>query len=353
MPIIGNFIINPAILKKHISIILIAFICGSACIPAKCYGQSPELSLREFASGQIKKGVRSIGMGGDGATWGNYALVWADTNTALVDAGISNYTNSNSFSFTAVGVNTPNLWRGLAVYAIALSQYAGDIATSLRSPGLGSSATNVHGDGNNQAVFVKAAMPMGKGFSAGVLLSYERSQFNAVADNNTGDYVRYQTGWLPSGGLGVTWQPVKRLLVGVRALFNNDMERRADKKGTTEGLNAVSEYRLGASVGLWKGALIDLGGNARFRANKIYNTSHTDIQPNVGFEQNLYDRHFAFRAGIDESSAAGGISVRFRPVIIDVAWVNNLGKVRLGDLFGSSSNSLIATFIFNYGVLKK
>ena len=37
--------------------------------------QSPELSLREFASGQVKKGVRSIGFGGDGATWGNYSLV--------------------------------------------------------------------------------------------------------------------------------------------------------------------------------------------------------------------------------------------------------------------------------------
>ena len=45
--------------------------------------QSPEISIREFASGQIKKGVRSIGMGGDGATNGNYSMVWKDSATAL------------------------------------------------------------------------------------------------------------------------------------------------------------------------------------------------------------------------------------------------------------------------------
>jgi len=51
--------------------------------PSLSYSQNPEFSLREFASGQIKKGVRSIGMGGDGATWGNYSLVWRDSGTAL------------------------------------------------------------------------------------------------------------------------------------------------------------------------------------------------------------------------------------------------------------------------------
>jgi hypothetical protein len=29
---------------------------------------APELAMRDFASGQVKKGVRSIGFGGDGAT---------------------------------------------------------------------------------------------------------------------------------------------------------------------------------------------------------------------------------------------------------------------------------------------
>ena len=46
--------------------------------------QSPELTMRDFSSSQIKKGVRSIGFGGDGATWGNYGLVWKDAGTALI-----------------------------------------------------------------------------------------------------------------------------------------------------------------------------------------------------------------------------------------------------------------------------
>src|SRR5579871_2348299 len=97
-----------------------AVVVLSLAIARAASAQSPELSLREFASGQIKKGVRSVGFGGDGATWGNYALVWRDGGTALVDAGVTAYTNGNRFQFTAVGFTTPPLWRGLVVYAIAL-----------------------------------------------------------------------------------------------------------------------------------------------------------------------------------------------------------------------------------------
>ena len=45
----------------------------------------PETALREFAGGQVKKGVRTIGMGGDGATTGNYALVYKDAGGAIFD----------------------------------------------------------------------------------------------------------------------------------------------------------------------------------------------------------------------------------------------------------------------------
>src|ERR1035437_2658247 len=94
-------------------------------ISIQVYSQSPELSMRNFASVQIKKGVRAIGMGGNGATWGNYSLIYRDTASALIDGGSTTYTNNNTFSFTAVGVTTPDLWHGLAIYAIAQSQYAG------------------------------------------------------------------------------------------------------------------------------------------------------------------------------------------------------------------------------------
>lgn len=83
--------------------------------PQLARAQAPELAMREFASGQIKKGVRSIGFGGDGATWGNYGLVYRDATTALLDGGATRYGDGNTFTFTAVAATTPALWRDLAV----------------------------------------------------------------------------------------------------------------------------------------------------------------------------------------------------------------------------------------------
>src|SRR5579862_3282204 len=95
---------------------------------------SPELSMREFASGQIKKGVRSIGFGGDGATWGNYGLVYRAHDTAVLDAGATGYTNGNIFQFTAVGLTTPDLWHGLAIYVLGLAQTGTNIRVALADP---------------------------------------------------------------------------------------------------------------------------------------------------------------------------------------------------------------------------
>ena len=313
------------------------------------FSQSPEFSLREFASGQIKKGVRSIGMGGDGATWGNYSLVWRDSSTALLDIGSTRYTNNNQFGFTAVGVTLPPLKHGITFYAIALSQNATNISTSLKLPGLGTVAIPMQGDGSNQAVFVKMAMPLGNGFSFGLLLSYERTIFDAVSDIDPKVYARYQTDWLPSGGFGFSWQPSQHILVGMRALFNNDNETIVDNTSVSHGLNSTQEFRLGISVGAWKGALIDLGGNIRHRSNQIFNTSSTATEPNIGFEQNLWQRHFAFRFGLDETSETGGISLRLNPLVVDLAYVHNIAIARIGPIFGTASNSIIATILFDFG----
>ena len=309
--------------------------------------------LREFASGQIKKGVRSIGMGGNGATWGNYALTWRDSSTALLNAGLTGYTNNNKFSFTAVGVNLPRLHNGWVFYAIALSQYASNISMSVKSPVFGSNAMPVRGDGSNMAVFFKAAKLLKHGLSLGFLLSYERSQFSANSENNSSDFVRYRTSWLPSGGVGLTWQANRRWLLGFLGLFNHDWETKTDNLGVYEGLNLAHEYRLGVSIGLWKGALIDVGGNMRYRYNEISDTRQTAFSPNLGFEQNFWNRQFALRGGLDESSATGGFSIRKLPIVLDVAYVNDLGKARVGTLFGSSSNSIIATLVYNYGYQSK
>ena len=83
-------------------LLVVAVAGASAVSMGQARAQSPELAMREFASGQIKKGVRSIGFGGDGATWGNYGLVYRDAATVLGDVGVTQYTNGNQFSFTAV-----------------------------------------------------------------------------------------------------------------------------------------------------------------------------------------------------------------------------------------------------------
>jgi hypothetical protein len=309
--------------------------------------QSPELALREFASGQIKKGVRSIGFGGDGATWGNYALVWRDAGSALVDAGLTSYDNGNLFSFTAVGVTLPPLWRGLTVYAIALSQSALGIHFST------SSGQSVRGDGANQALFFKVAMPLGRGFSAGVLLSYEVSQFDGTAESD-GAPVRYQTRWRPSGGFGVSWQPSARLLAGVRVILNHDQERRIDASGIRDGLARSYEFRAGLSGSPWTGCLLDVGGTLLDRANAIAGSERIVGGANLGVEQAFFERRLVVRGGVDECTFTGactgtaGLSVKTPPVNLDVAYLYDLGKERIGTLFGAHSHSVLATLTVDY-----
>ncbi|HMI66802.1 MAG TPA: hypothetical protein VK517_12225 [Cyclobacteriaceae bacterium] len=316
---------------------------------ARSLSQSPEISLREFASSQIKKGVRSLGMGGNGATWGNYALTWRDSGTALINVGVTSYSTKNNFSFTVLGVNGPALKSHWVFYVMALSQYASDITFKVKSPALGTNPSSVTGDGSNQAMFFRGARPLGHGFSVGFLLSYERSQFSVNQENNPANFVRYVTGWLPSGGIGLTWQPNKRWLFGFRGLFNHDHERRIDNLGTYKGLNLAHEYRFGLSFIVWEGALIDIGANLRHRSNQLNHTLRNDLSPNLGFEQSFWNRQLALRFGLDESSPTCGFSVRKLPFVLDVAYINNLGKARLGTLFGSTNNSIMATLTYQYG----
>jgi hypothetical protein len=333
----------------HVCAALAAAFLSVVLFPAAVRAQAPELSLRELASGQIKKGVRSIGFGGDGATTGNYALVYRDAGGALVDGGLTHYTNGNDFTFTAVGATTPALWHGLTVYAIGLSQHAQGIHLSLSSPGLGGAARPLVGGGSNQALFVKVAMPIAHGFSAGALLSYELSQFDAATEPGDASpaAVHYETRWRPSGGFGVTWEPSKRFLFGTRVILNHDQEVRTDSAGTSEALARTYEARLGGAVSPWTGGLIDVGGTWLYRRNGLAGSTKTALHPNLGVEQNLFARALALRAGLDETSYGAGFSVRRRPLQLDVAYVYNLGKARVGDLFGKTSHSVLATLTFD------
>ena len=308
--------------------------------------------MREFSSGQIKKGVRSIGFGGDGATWGNYGLVWRDAGTALLDYGDTAYTNGNDFHFVAAGATSPALWHDLAIYLIAMTESTNDVQFNLRSPGLGPGPTPVLGHGADDALFSKIAMPLDHGVSAGLLLSYETSHFDASSVAAPDNTVRYETYWRPSGGFGIAWQPNQRLLFGFRALFNNDLERRTDATGTVEGLARSVELRLGGSVSPWEGALIDVGGTRLEKRNAIAHTHTVIYEPNVGFEQALFTRHLTLRFGVDETSPTAGLSVKIQPFKLDVAYVRNMARSRVDELFGTESNSVLATLTLDYGAIQ-
>ena len=313
---------------------------------------SPEIAMRDFSSGQIKKGVRSIGFGGDGATWGSYGLVWKDAGAALVDYGDTSYSNGNDFHFEAVGATTPPLWHDLAIYVIAMTQTTNKVHFNLKSPGLGPAATPVSGSGSDGALFSKIALPLGHGVSAGILLSYETAHFDASSVTQPAQRIRYDTRWRPSGGLGIAWQPTKRLLFGFRALLNNDLERRIDPVVTSEGLARSVELRVGGSISPWEGALIDVGGTRLEKRNAIAGTHSITHEPNVGFEQALLDRRLTLRLGVDETSPTAGFSVRLPPVNLDVAYVRNMARKRMDELFGTRSNSILATFTVDYEALR-
>jgi hypothetical protein len=327
----------------------IAVLAVGACIfPGWARAQSPELSIREFSSGQIKKGVRSIGFGGDGATWGNYALVWRDADTALFDYGDVHYTNGNDFHFVAIGATTPALWHHLAIYAIGMFQDTNDVRFNAKSPGLGANPVPLIGKGSDHAFFSKIALPIGKGVSVGVLLSRETSQFNAAAVANPNQTVRYQTEWRPSGGFGVAWQPTKKLLFGFRGLLNNDLERRTDPAGVTQGMAHTAEYRLGGSASPWNGALIDVGVTRLEKRNALAGTHTVAYHPNLGFDQLLRNGHLALRFGLDETSPTAGLSLKFSRYKLDAAYVHNMAESRVHNLFGENSNSVLVTFTVDY-----
>jgi hypothetical protein len=328
---------------------LVAALAAASILPDCARAQSPELAMREFASGQIKKGVRSIGFGGDGATWGNYALVWRDTNTAVIDYGDTNYTGGNNFQFSAAGLTSPALSHHLAIYAIVMYEASNQVQFSARSQGLGPNPVAMTGSGSDQAVFSKIAMPLGKTISVGVILSHETSHFDANVIANPQQAVRYDTRWRPSAGLGATWQPRKTLLFGFRGLLNSDLERRTDFSGMKEGMARTTEFRLGGSIAPWKGALFDTGITRLERRNDLAASHSVAYHPNLGFEQTLPDKRLALRGGLDETSPTAGLSAKFSHYKLDAAYVDNMAISRVGRLFGTSSRSFVMTLTLDYG----
>ncbi|HZR47727.1 MAG TPA: hypothetical protein VFA47_13535 [Candidatus Manganitrophaceae bacterium] len=303
--------------------------------------------MREFASGQIKKGVRSIGMGGDGATWGNYALVYRDADTALFDAGEVHFSDTgNTFGFTAVGATSPSFWGDAALYVIGLSQQATDLHVWTRTSPNPTKPPSL-GDGSDQAVFVKFAKPISSTVSLGLLGSYEISQMTLLPFDGS-PAIRFQTEWRPSGGFGMTWQPNRMLLVGARALFNRDLEIRSSGGADKEGELRSDEYRAGVSLLPWRGGLLDVGVVALSRYSGLDRTSFHRVEPTFGVEQAVLPDRFWVRVGRDETTWTGGISVQAAPLKLDLAYVNNLAEIRTGDIFGKKNSGVIGTITLKY-----
>lgn len=217
----------------------------------------PETALREFAGGQVKKGVRTIGMGGDGATTGNYALVYKDAGGAIFDEGIAHFLDTgNTFTFSAVGFTTPTFWNDAAFYVIALGQTGNGVRVwdfTAQNPAKPPSRGNL----SDTSVFIKFAKPITKTLSIGFMGAFELSQAMLVPDAG-GPPIRFTTSYLPSGGLGLHWHPDDQWQFGVRVILNHDEETRQQGSSVTSGLLRAYEYRLGGAYAPWRGTLFDI-----------------------------------------------------------------------------------------------
>lgn len=307
----------------------------------------PETALREFAGGQVKKGVRTIGMGGDGATTGNYALVYKDAGGAIFDEGIAHFTDTGStFTFSAVGFTTPTFWDDAAFYVIALGQTGNGVRVWDLTP---ASAGKPPSRGNlaDTSIFVKFAKPITSTLSIGFMGAFELSQATMLPDNGAPP-IQFSTSYLPSGGLGLHWHPDDRWQFGVRVILNHDDETRRQGAAVTSGLLRSYEYRLGGAYAPWKGGLIDVGASALDRSNQLEHTTTFDVHPTVGIEQALVLKRVWARAGLDETTWTTGMSFAAGPFKVDLAYLYNLAEARTGDVFGKRNTSLIGTIGFDY-----
>jgi hypothetical protein len=323
---------------------LLLVLLGFHAAPAAA---GPETSLRELAGGQVKKGVRTIGLGGDGATTGNYALVYKDAGGAIFDEGITHYTDTgNSFSFSAVGFTTPTFWDDAAFYVIALGQTGNDVHVWSVTD---KSAKKPPSTGNlsDTSVFTKFAKPITPSLSFGLMGAFEMSQASLLPDAG-GPAIRFATGYLPSGGFGLHFHPDDKWQAGLRVIMNHDRETRTQGGTSTSGLLRSYEYRLGIAYSPWKGGLIDVGAAALDRSNEVEHTLTFAVHPTVGVEQALVPRRVWARGGLDETTWTTGMSLAVAPFKFDLAYLYNLAAARTGDVFGKRNASFIGTIGFEY-----
>ena len=98
----------------------------------------------------------------------------------------------------------------------------------------------------------------------------------------------------------------------------------------------------------WDGALFDIGATRLERSRSLDAFYAIAYHPNLGFEQKLPESAATVRMGLDETSPTIGLSYKFTPFNLDVAYVKNMAYARVGDLFGTASNSLVMTLTAHY-----
>jgi hypothetical protein len=310
----------------------------------------PETALREFAGGQVKKGVRTIGMGGDGATTGNYALVYHDAGGAIFDQGFVRFQDTgNLFTFSAVGFTTPHFWDDAAFYVIALGQQGNGVKVWDFTAKSDAKPPSV-GDLSDTSVFVKFAKPISKAWSVGVMGAFELSQATLLP-NSGAPAIRFQTSYLPSGGAGLHFHPDAHWQAGIRIIMNHDQETRTQGASVKTGLLRSYEYRAGVAYAPWRGTLFDVGAAALDRSNGLDGTTTFAVHPTLGAEQALVPKRVWVRGGLDETTWTTGVSLAIFPVKIDIAYLYNLAAARTLDVFGKRNTSLIATVGFQYEAL--
>ncbi len=307
----------------------------------------PETALREFAGGQVKKGVRTIGMGGDGATTGNYALVYKDAGGAIFDEGLVHFLDTgNFFTFSAVGFTTPTFWDDAAFYVIALGQQGTGERIWTTTPPDPNKPASI-GNLSDTSVFVKFAKPLSKTWSVGLMGAYEVSQATLVPMDGT-PAMDFRTTYLPSFGAGLHWHPAPNFQAGVRVILNHDLETITRSGSAKTGLLRAYEYRLGVAYAPWKWTLLDAGIVVLDRSNDNDGTSSVVPHPALGIEQTLVQKRVWARIGLDETTWTSGMSFAFSYFKIDLAYLWNLAEARTGDTFGKTNVSFIGTLNFDY-----
>jgi hypothetical protein len=137
----------------------------------------------------------------------------------------------------------------------------------------------------------------------------------------------------------------------VRVILNHDNETGTQGSTSNTGFLRSYEYRLGAAYSPWAGTLFDVGAAGLDRSNGLEATATFDVHPTIGAEQALVPKRVWARAELDETTWTTGMSVAFKPMKIDLAYLYNLAAARTGDVFGKRNTSLIATVNLDYEML--